>query len=88
MWLYFSISIAGLIPGYWVSFFLIDIWGRKPIQLMGFTLLTIILVIMGFGYNAIRVHEGAFIFLYCLANFFMNFGPNTTTVRPSDLTLL
>ena len=23
--------------------------------------------------------RGAFIFLYCLANFFSNFGPNTTT---------
>jgi PHS family inorganic phosphate transporter-like MFS transporter len=28
------LSIAGLIPGYWVSFLFIDSWGRKPIQLM------------------------------------------------------
>lgn len=35
---------------------------------------------MGFGYNAILGHsKGAFVFLYCLANFFQNFGPNTTT---------
>jgi len=74
------LSIAGLIPGYWVSFIFIDIWGRKPIQLMGFAILTVIFVVMGFGYHAILDHnKGAFVFLYCLANFFQNFGPNTTT---------
>ncbi|KAG9040863.1 Inorganic phosphate transporter pho84 [Tulasnella sp. UAMH 9824] len=74
------ISIAGLVPGYWVSFIFIDSWGRKPIQLMGFILLTIIFIIMGFGYSTILTHsKGAFVFLYCLANFFQNFGPNTTT---------
>jgi PHS family inorganic phosphate transporter-like MFS transporter len=35
------LSIAGLIPGYWVTFLFIDSWGRKPIQLMGFIMLTI-----------------------------------------------
>ncbi|KAG8900470.1 Inorganic phosphate transporter pho84 [Tulasnella sp. 403] len=74
------ISVAGLIPGYWASFIFIDSWGRKPIQLMGFILLTIIFIIMGFGYDAILGNsKGAFVFLYCLANFFQNFGPNTTT---------
>ncbi|KAG8873563.1 Inorganic phosphate transporter pho84 [Tulasnella sp. 331] len=74
------LSVAGLIPGYWVSFALIDFWGRKPIQLMGFIMLTIIFVILGFGYDALTKHSvGAFIFLYCLANFFQNFGPNSTT---------
>jgi PHS family inorganic phosphate transporter-like MFS transporter len=76
------ISIAGLIPGYWVAFIFIDSWGRKPIQLMGFIVLTIIFVIMGFGYDALtKTHANtkAFVFLYCLANFFQNFGPNTTT---------
>jgi len=74
------LSVAGLIPGYWVSFAVIDVWGRKPIQLMGFIMLTIIFVILGFGYDALTKHSvGAFIFLYCLANFFQNFGPNSTT---------
>jgi MFS transporter, PHS family, inorganic phosphate transporter len=41
------ISVAGLIPGYWVSFLLIDSWGRKPIQFMGFIVLTALFVIMG-----------------------------------------
>jgi len=41
------LALAGLIPGYWVSFIFIDSWGRKPIQLMGFITLTIIFAIMG-----------------------------------------
>ncbi len=45
------LSAAGLIPGYWVSFLFIDSWGRKPIQLMGFTMLTILFVIMGTYFN-------------------------------------
>ncbi|KAG8213224.1 major facilitator superfamily domain-containing protein [Butyriboletus roseoflavus] len=76
------LTVAGLIPGYWVSFLFIDTWGRKPIQLMGFSVLTVLFVIMGFAYNkltATAAGTNAFVFLYCLTNFFQNFGPNTTT---------
>ncbi|GBE87936.1 Inorganic phosphate transporter PHO84 [Sparassis crispa] len=76
------LSVGGLIPGYWASFLVIDSWGRKPLQLMGFTMLTILFIIMGFGYekmNSTGPGSKAFVFLYCLANFFQNFGPNTTT---------
>jgi PHS family inorganic phosphate transporter-like MFS transporter len=76
------LAVGGLIPGYWVSFLFIDSWGRKPIQLMGFTVLTVLFVIMGFGYDALTKTKNDtkwFVFLYCMANFFQNFGPNTTT---------
>ncbi|KAI0783636.1 phosphate transporter [Abortiporus biennis] len=74
--------VAGLIPGYWASFLLIDSWGRKPIQFMGFGVLTILFIILGFGFDKLTATPAAtkaFVFLYCLANFFQNFGPNTTT---------
>jgi len=76
------LAVGGLIPGYWVAFCFIDSWGRKPIQLMGFIVLTVLFVIMGFGYDALnKTHAKSkwFVLLYCLANFFQNFGPNTTT---------
>ena len=41
------LSVAGLIPGYWVSFLFIDSWGRKPIQLMGLAILTVLFAVMG-----------------------------------------
>lgn len=83
------LSVGGLIPGYWASFLLIDSWGRKPIQLMGFTVLTALFVVMGFGYNALtKTHNDSkwFVVLYCFANFFQNFGPNVTTfVVPGEV---
>jgi PHS family inorganic phosphate transporter-like MFS transporter len=83
------LSIAGLIPGYWVTFIFIDKWGRKPIQLMGFIMLTIIFIIMGFAFDKLTATDStkkAFVFLYCLGNFFFNFGPNSTTfVIPGEV---
>lgn len=83
------LSIAGLIPGYYATFLLIDRWGRKPIQLMGFVMLTILFAVMGFAYDKLNATDSgrkAFVFLYCLANFFQNFGPNTTTfVIPGEV---
>lgn len=38
------LAVGGLIPGYWATFLLIDKVGRKPIQLMGFIMLTILFV--------------------------------------------
>ncbi|OBZ72700.1 Repressible high-affinity phosphate permease [Grifola frondosa] len=76
------LSVAGFVPGYWVTFPFIDSWGRKPIQFMGFAILTVLFITMGFGYDrmiATSAGRGALVFLYCLANFFENFGPNTTT---------
>ncbi|WRT64057.1 phosphate:H+ symporter [Kwoniella shivajii] len=76
------LAVGGLIPGYYLTFLFIDSWGRKPIQLMGFSVLTVIFVIMGFGYDKILSTgsgKKAFVFLYCMANLFQNFGPNTTT---------
>jgi PHS family inorganic phosphate transporter-like MFS transporter len=76
------LSAAGLIPGYWASFLVIDSWGRKPIQLMGFSVLTVLFCILGFGFDKLTATPAAtkgFVVLYCFANFFQNFGPNTTT---------
>lgn len=43
------LSAAGLIPGYWVTFLVIDhrLFGRKRIQLQGFVILTILFLVMG-----------------------------------------
>lgn len=58
---------AGAIPGYWVTVALVDTVGRKPIQIMGFTLLTIFLAALGFGWN--HMSSGAKVALLCLCYF-------------------
>ncbi|CAL1716622.1 unnamed protein product [Somion occarium] len=86
----FILTAAGLLPGYIASILLIERLGRKRIQYIGFSALFVIFLIMGAGYQlfagsaassggAVPGRVVAFVFLYCLANFFQNFGPNTTT---------
>ncbi|KAF7728907.1 Inorganic phosphate transporter pho84 [Apophysomyces ossiformis] len=74
------INLLGSIPGYWISVFTIDRLGRKTIQIMGFIMLTIFFIVLGFAYDAIlKTSLPLFIVIYTLAQVFFNFGPNTTT---------
>ncbi|KAI1116879.1 major facilitator superfamily domain-containing protein [Nemania sp. NC0429] len=69
--------VAGSLPGYWTSIFLIDTIGRKPLQIFGFFILTIIFGVLGFYYR--NLNEGSLLALYVVANYFFQVGPNTTT---------
>ncbi|KAL3958613.1 hypothetical protein ACCO45_006775 [Purpureocillium lilacinum] len=71
------IVLAGAVPGYWVSVATIDTLGRKKIQLGGFIILTILFIVMGFAYH--NISKNGLLAIYVLAQFFFNFGPNTTT---------
>ncbi|EQK97524.1 hypothetical protein G6O67_007434 [Ophiocordyceps sinensis] len=71
------IVLAGAVPGYWVSVGTIDILGRKKIQMGGFIILTVLFIVMGFAYNSLS--SNGLLAIYVLAQFFFNFGPNTTT---------
>jgi len=71
------IILAGAVPGYWFTVATVDIVGRKPIQLGGFIILTIVFTAMGFAYNSLS--SNGLLALYVIAQFFFNFGPNSTT---------
>ncbi|KAI0154935.1 phosphate permease [Xylariaceae sp. FL1272] len=71
------VILAGAVPGYWVSVATLDTIGRKPIQLAGFSILTILFIVWGFAYNSIS--DNAKLAIFVLAQFFFNFGPNMTT---------
>ncbi|KAJ2156454.1 hypothetical protein GGF46_005175 [Coemansia sp. RSA 552] len=81
------INILGSVPGYWITVFTIDRLGRKTIQLMGFGMLTVLYVVLGFAYHKILDKSVAgFIVLFTLAQLFQNFGPNVTTfVIPGEV---
>ena len=38
---------SALLPGLLASFLVIDSWGRKPIQFMGFIVLSVLFLVMG-----------------------------------------
>lgn len=71
------IVMAGAVPGYWVTVATVDTIGRKPIQLAGFAILTILFIVMGFAYD--KLGQNGLLAVYVLAQFFFNFGPNSTT---------
>jgi PHS family inorganic phosphate transporter-like MFS transporter len=75
---------AGALPGYWLTVFTVDKIGRKPIQIGGFAVLTIIFCVLGFAWRSLtKTHLLA---LYVLAQFFFNFGPNATTfITPAEI---
>lgn len=73
------VALLGAVPGYWFTVGLVERMGRKTIQIMGFTILTILFAILAGCYTQISAHPAVFVFLYTLVQFFNNFGPNATT---------
>ncbi|KAF2004901.1 inorganic phosphate transporter 1-6 /Pi cotransporter [Amniculicola lignicola CBS 123094] len=68
---------AGAIPGYWLAIATLDFVGRKPLQLIGFCILTLLFLVWGFAYHHISPH--GMLAIYVLIQLFFNWGPNTTT---------
>ena len=72
-------------PGYLLSIYGMDKWGRRSIQTIGFAMMALSfagIAILGDA-KAIVV---PFVALYCLNYFFTEFGPNTTTfVLPAEI---
>lgn len=64
--------VAGAIPGSMLSILLVDKIGRKPIQLLGFAMMTILLLILGSAFNSIN--DSSRVTLYVLILVFVNFG--------------
>ena len=55
-----------------MTVFTVDRLGRRPIQIGGFAILTIIFCVLGFAWKGLtKVH---LLVLYVLAQFFFNFG--------------
>jgi PHS family inorganic phosphate transporter-like MFS transporter len=67
---------AGALPGYWATMLTVDIIGRKPIQMMGFVVLTLLFLVWGFDFK--HISSNAQLGIYILAQFFFNFGELST----------
>ncbi|KAF5178913.1 Phosphate transporter protein [Thalictrum thalictroides] len=83
----FIVAMFGTFPGYWFTVFFIESIGRTLIQLIGFFMMSMFMLIMGLKYDYLKEHNHAmFAILYALTFFFANFGPNSTTfVLPAEL---
>ena len=72
-------------PGYLLSIYGMDKWGRKRIQLLGFAIMAVSFIGIALLGDAKSIIV-PFIALYCINYFFTEFGPNTTTfVFPAEI---
>jgi MFS family permease len=72
-------------PGYLLSIYGMDRWGRKRIQLLGFAMMAASFLGIALLGDASAI-LAPFVALYCLNYFFTEFGPNTTTfVLPAEI---
>ncbi|XP_062074929.1 low affinity inorganic phosphate transporter 4-like [Humulus lupulus] len=83
----FVIALLGTFPGYWFTVFFIEKLGRFIIQLVGFFMMSVFMLIIGIKYEYLKNdNKWMFAVLYGLTFFFANFGPNSTTfVLPAEL---
>ncbi|KAF9208362.1 Inorganic phosphate transporter pho84 [Haplosporangium sp. Z 27] len=80
------VSCLGAVPGYFLTVIFIEKMGRKPIQLMGFAIVTILFIVMAADLHHLQKHTAVFVFVFALSQLFMNFGPNSTTfVIPGEV---
>ncbi|KAK2654050.1 hypothetical protein Ddye_013906 [Dipteronia dyeriana] len=83
----FVVALLGTFPGYWFTVFFIEKIGRFRIQLIGFLMMSVFMLILSVKYTYLKTNN-KFLFatLYALTFFFANFGPNSTTfVLPAEL---
>ncbi|KIX03122.1 uncharacterized protein Z518_06672 [Rhinocladiella mackenziei CBS 650.93] len=67
--------VAGAIPGSLLAIYFVDKIGRKSIQIGGFTMMTILLLILGSAFGSMSDASRVAVFVLCL--FFINFGKYT-----------
>ena len=73
------------VPGYIVAVLLMDKTGRKSIQMLGFSVMALMFLLIGL-WTAVTHHVWWFLLLYGISYFFTEFGPNMTTfVYPAEL---
>lgn len=74
------IVLAGAVPGCWFTVATVDTLDRRTIQTVGFFILTLLFILVGFGYNHIKNNSpDGLLAIEGLAQFFFKVGSNATT---------
>lgn len=80
------ITAAIALPGYFIGLACIECVGRKYLQFIGFAIMAILYIIIGFWWDNLKEIKWLFVALYGLTFTAGNAGPNTTTfVLPAEL---
>ncbi|KAL2065150.1 hypothetical protein VTL71DRAFT_4291 [Oculimacula yallundae] len=88
VWQSLIIVSLGALVGCAITFIAIEKLGRRNIQIIGFSWLFILFIVIGGSFFHLYENgkSAALIVLYILCQIFFNFGPNTTTyIMPAEL---
>ena len=82
-----EVVAAGMgIPACLLTIWLMDSWGIKTLQVVGFVLIAVGFVLMAALFAPLRDYPDSLFAIYCMLLFFLSFGPNVTTfVLPSQI---
>uniref|UniRef100_A0ACD5Y4G2 Uncharacterized protein n=1 Tax=Avena sativa TaxID=4498 RepID=A0ACD5Y4G2_AVESA len=86
--LHTAVALGGTLPGYFFAVAFIDRIGRIKIQLLGFTMMTLLTLCLAIPFDQWheRKNRAWFVIMYGFTFFFANFGPNTTTfILPAEI---
>ncbi|CAD6921823.1 unnamed protein product [Tilletia controversa] len=74
------------LPGYYITVALVEVIGRKPIQLLGFFFNAVFLGILAGKYETLKNETGPFFVVFVFLQLFFNFGANATTfIIPAEV---
>ncbi|CAE6128423.1 unnamed protein product [Arabidopsis arenosa] len=82
------IACCSTVPGYIATIVLIDRLGRYWIQIIGFAMMTVFMLVLAIPYHhwTLPANRIGFVVFYSLTFFFSNFGPNATTfIVPAEI---
>ncbi|TKW03375.1 hypothetical protein SEVIR_7G020000v4 [Setaria viridis] len=88
--LHTAIALCGTLPGYFGTVVFVDRIGRVRIQILGFTMMSVLIICLAAPYDHYwtKQHKNKYGFavMYGMTTFFANFGPNTTTfIIPAEI---
>ncbi|CAN6213825.1 unnamed protein product [Urochloa humidicola] len=75
------VALCGAVPGYWLAVALVDVVGRKRIQLLGFGMMMAFTLAIAALYGELTSpgRRGWLVVMSAFTSFFASFGPATTT---------
>ncbi|KAK0521417.1 hypothetical protein OC834_006674 [Tilletia horrida] len=80
------ITVAGFLPGYFITIALVEVIGRKSIQLLGFAFNALFLGILAGKFDTLKNDTGPFFVVFVFLQLFFNFGANATTfIIPAEV---
>ncbi|KAG0073431.1 Inorganic phosphate transporter pho84 [Linnemannia elongata] len=80
-----TVSVLGIVPGYWLAIFSIEKMHRKRTQFLGFALILLFFTLLSTAFHQLKVIVPFFITTFTFSLFFSNLTSSTPFVVPGEV---